>query len=96
MRFFKTLKYQIEHTRSVLHLLKDIGVTHKLENWIFSPTNQPGLVIKPANIKGAEHTSDAIRKPQILQTETDLRVFVGLSNVLLDSCLTSLGLCQRS
>lgn len=85
--FSKTPKDHDEHTRLVLLLLEDAGVTHKLKTCAFS-TNRIdylGHVIKHRKLEVANHTADEIQNLQVQTTVNQLRTVLEICNVFRQS-----------
>lgn len=61
--FLQNTKNSIQYTRTVLRLLKDADVTHKLENCAFFPNqiDYLGHAIKLEKLEVANHKTGSIR-----------------------------------
>lgn len=74
----------MKHTRMVLRLLKDVGVTLKLQKRAFftNKVDYSGHIIRLGRLGVDSHTAEAICELKTTTTVTDLRSFLGLCNVL--------------
>lgn len=81
--FSKTLDEHFDHVRTVLRLLRNAGVTIRLDKCSFFATKVEylGHTITPGKLAIHNRACDAVEQFKPLRTTTDIRSFLGLCNV---------------
>jgi len=81
--FSTTVEDHFDHVRTVLGLLKDAGVTLRLDKCHFfsEAVDYLGHVVRPGRLAVSSKTCDAVRCFKPLRSTTDVRSFLGLCNV---------------
>ena len=81
--YLKTLREHFTHVGTILHILRDAGVSLKLPKYHFfqSLVDYLGHVIRPGKLEVSSRTCNAIPQSKVPATQTGIRCFIDLCNV---------------